>query len=1141
MTSRRFTDLSDDALRVVNAACDAFEKSLADQQAARIEDHLASATPDIQGALFCELLAIEVEWRQSSGQAFEIGEYRGRFPEFEQQIRQVFDRVASAHSPTNVSPMPASDGDLADTVSGEVDAQELKRGDAIRYMGDYEIQGLLGKGGMGVVYAARQISLNRSVALKMIKAGVLETDDGLRRFRNEADAVAMLDHPGIVPIYEVGEHDGQHYFSMKLIEGGSLDSRLKDYVKDPRAAARLMAEAADAIAHAHTRGILHRDLKPANILMDVEGHPHVTDFGLAKQVEATADTELTQSGQILGTPAFMSPEQASGHKGMITTASDVYGLGAVLYAVLTGKAPFGGDSVVDTLDAVRNTPPIAPGRLNDNTPRDLETITLCCLEKDPRRRYPTAQAVADDLRAWLDHRPISARRVGTVERAFLWCKRRPAVAGLSAATLIAIVAGTASVITVQAASNRKLAAENIVTKNAEDLAEKRLDRAMASINDYYTGFSKDAITSEQIPLALRQQLLEKPRQFYEELTNDLAGNKDATSRERRLLAAGKLSLGEILLLLGRHDEARVQTNEAVEQFEAIVGTIGSDQSASNAGLATGYNRLSDILRAEGDNNAAREPLSKAIELGESLVLSEPNEPAFRTLLAGAYSDMGNLQQAVGETPAAQASHQKSIDQFTILTKTDPENQNHLQAIASGYSNLGLALTATSDWPAAQTAYARAIEAQKKLFANNPDNPDFLNSLAASYTNLGLLLHSKADYQAALDPHRKAVEYYETLAAQHPGVPDYLDGLAGGFTNLGRSYTLTGQTEDATEANRNAIERYKMLVASRPNVPDYKEGLARSYTNLGAALNDQNQKAAATEAYLQSIEIGKSLIAAQNDIPEYQYLLAVTYVNLATIHQADGDRVAAKTAYVDAIGVLDNLLKDHPDEPNYQYALSVFHINLGQLLQEQGDSAGALKEFQRSQKTAIEGTPVANELPKAILEAEAEVAAIDRLPAVLAGDEQPRDTAERLTFAKLCYRRSQHIAAVGFWEQALKDDPALSKDRQADHRVEAASAALMAAAGHDKTNPAPDATERSALRAKAHSWLTAELNDWTAFLPTVPAEARPGIIRNLSFWQANKHLASVSEPYESLSENERVQWRAFWESYNRVLKTDIANP
>ena len=308
---------------------------------------------------------------------------------------------------------------------------------AIRYFGDYEVHAELGRGGMGVVYRARQVSLNRPVALKLIRAGVLAGDDELRRFQNEAEALALLDHPGIVPIYEVGEHDGQRYFSMKLVPGGNLADRLAAYRDDPRAAAALLAEAAEAVHHAHMRGILHRDLKPANILVDDQGHPHITDFGLAKRVEA--DAEMTATGAILGTPAYMAPEQALGRRGAITTATDVHGLGAVFYSMLTGRVPFRGDSVVDTLTQVKEQRPEAPRKLNPKVPRDLETICLKCLEKDPRRRYPSAQALASDARAWLDGRPIAARPVGPIERVALFVRRRPTLAAAYFLTATVIV------------------------------------------------------------------------------------------------------------------------------------------------------------------------------------------------------------------------------------------------------------------------------------------------------------------------------------------------------------------------------------------------------------------------------------------------------------------------------------------------------------------------------------------------------------------------------------------------------------------------------------------------------------------------------------------------------------------------------
>jgi tRNA A-37 threonylcarbamoyl transferase component Bud32 len=234
----------------------------------------------------------------------------------------------------------------------------LPSGDRVRYFGDYELLRVLGRGGMGIVYKARQASLNRAVALKMIRAGALSSDGDLRRFRNEAEAVALLDHPRIVPIFEVGSHQGQGYYTMRFVPGQSLADRLESYRGRYEAIARLVAEVAEAVYHAHCRGVLHRDLKPANVLTDEQDAPHVTDFGLAKRIEG--DSELTHSGAILGTPAYMAPEQASGRRGAVTTATDVYGVGAILYALLTGHAPFQGAGVAETLDLVRNQPPEPP-------------------------------------------------------------------------------------------------------------------------------------------------------------------------------------------------------------------------------------------------------------------------------------------------------------------------------------------------------------------------------------------------------------------------------------------------------------------------------------------------------------------------------------------------------------------------------------------------------------------------------------------------------------------------------------------------------------------------------------------------------------------------------------------------------------
>jgi serine/threonine-protein kinase len=300
----------------------------------------------------------------------------------------------------------------------------------IRYFGDYEILREIARGGMGVVFFARQVSLNRFVALKMIASDRLASETDLRRFHVEAEAAALLDHAHIVPIYEIGEHDGQQYFSMRVIDGGNLADAIPRYVLDPRAAARLLCTVARAVHFAHQHGILHRDLKPANILLDRSGQPHVSDFGLAKRIES--DCKLTQSGAIMGTPSYMAPEQAAGQNKHLTTAADVYALGAILYELITGRPPFRGDSVIDTLLQVVEREPERPRSLKPHIDRDLESICLKCLEKDPQRRYSTADALAEDLDAYLRGEPVLAEvsSTGRLMRLLLRETRHTEVMGL---------------------------------------------------------------------------------------------------------------------------------------------------------------------------------------------------------------------------------------------------------------------------------------------------------------------------------------------------------------------------------------------------------------------------------------------------------------------------------------------------------------------------------------------------------------------------------------------------------------------------------------------------------------------------------------------------------------------------------------
>ena len=472
-------------------------------------------------------------------------------------------------------------------------------------IGDYEIVEVIGRGGMGVVYRARHRRLDRTVALKMLQAGDTADDVQLKRFQAEARAAANLDHPGIVPVYEVGEYGGRHFMSMALVEGTSLAEWTRDGPLPPEEAASLLKSIAEAVQFAHERGVVHRDIKPANILLDAAGRPRITDFGLAKNV--LDDAGLTTTGQVLGTPAYMSPEQAAGREA--GQAADVYSLGATLYFLLTGRPPFHAAGVMETLRQVAEQEPAPPRLLNPGIPRDLETICLKCLRKEPRRRYESAKELAGDLGRWLRREPIRARPVRPAEKAWLWCRRKPWFAGSVALIAVLMVLGTTLLAGQRYVNEQRIAAEQARNdrKRAASLVEAVLSAPPEAV-PYAVG-NLQPLKDHAAPLLQRRQAdtsqSDAHRLRAAVALAELGKQFDVELVVASIAAADHREWGNIVLALGR---ARRKAVESLGE-QALAAREGQDERheyrLAVVALGLGENSLAESMCALSPDPARR--------------------------------------------------------------------------------------------------------------------------------------------------------------------------------------------------------------------------------------------------------------------------------------------------------------------------------------------------------------------------------------------------------------------------------------------------------------------------------------------------------------------------------------------------------
>jgi eukaryotic-like serine/threonine-protein kinase len=527
--------------------------------------------------------------------------------------------------------------------------------------GDYDLLEPIASGGMGIVYKAWQKSLNRAVAVKMIRLGNWASATDLRRFLREAENAAKLEHPHIVPVHEVGQVGGLPYYSMKLMEGGSLADRLGRQAESPRAAAILAVPIVQAVHHAHQHGVLHRDLKPANVLLDAEGRPSVGDFGLAREIEG--DSSLTAEGAIVGTPSYMAPEQAAGGLASATIAADVYSLGAILYALLTGQPPFSGKTPVETLRQVIDQEPTSPRALNPKIDRDLEAICLKALDKQPRRRYPSASALAEDLERWLAGKPIRARRVGRPERLWKWARRHPAIAALSGTIVIVAAIGLIGMFV--------LYGQAVVARgNALVQAKKTLDALDSSEASLYSNrialaerhrLSHDADRAdallEECPISLRDwEWRYLKRRSYEDVTvysdHQSAVTSIALSRDGRYLVSVDVSAN---IRVRDRESGRCYNLPGLPERQDAIALSRDGQWMAVGGMLDAHKAAIKLWDTKSWTEV------KSLPNVDSSPRAIAFSPDSRKLVAGLDDDMVRIWDITTETSRSLAGHRKAVE------------------------------------------------------------------------------------------------------------------------------------------------------------------------------------------------------------------------------------------------------------------------------------------------------------------------------------------------------------------------------------------------------------------------------------------------------------------------------------------------
>jgi tetratricopeptide (TPR) repeat protein len=837
-------------------------------------------------------------------------------------------------------PTPRPEQECQDATPGPSDptSPRTAHGDpALPSLPGFQVMEELGRGGVGVVYRVIERKLNRPAALKVLATGAFAGPEELSRFFQEAHTLARVQHPNIVSIHHFEEGAGAPYFVMEYVSGGSLAQKWQAKPQSPSVAARLVAVVARAVHHAHQEGVVHRDLKPANVLLTEEGTPKISDFGLARRLEVEVGPTCT--GAVLGTPSYMAPEQAAGKRGTVGPKADVYALGALLYEGLTGRPPFLGETHLDTLAQVRGHDPVPPRKLQPQAPRDLETIALKCLEKEPTRRYGTAEELAKDLERWLAGEPVQARRIGRADRLWRWCRRNPAFASLIAAATVflsVVVGGTV-------VSNVLIRREQEQTKAAyraeaeqRGKAQVNSQKARKAVDDMYTEVAEKWLPHEPRMEPVRRAFLLKALQFYQELAQE--EEKDPTVRRETARLWGRV--GNIERILGEHGKAEKAYRQAITHLEALAADFPNDP-IYRADLAGSYFNLGTLANT-GRLPEAETVYSQAITRWQKLADESPSEPKYQDELAGTIFSLAQLRHNNGRLPEAEHDFGRALSLQEELVAKHSKNVDYKQALAKTRINLGLLLAATGRRDKAKKSYEEALSQLEKMPKDYPVEPAYRHSLAMGLHNLGVLLAERGSFQEAEEAYRRAIGLGQKLASDFPAIPQYRQTLAKHFTSLGNLLADTDRQIPALDFHRQAIDLQENLVTIFPKVPEYRQELSISLSNAATVLVATKQREEAEDCLRRAVRHGEKLAVEFPEVPQFQDEFGTALSNWSRLLQDLGKPKEARPLFDKAIDHRKAALKLNPRNPAYRQRLANQYRLLGEVLVQLGEHSGVAK-------------------------------------------------------------------------------------------------------------------------------------------------------------------------------------------------------